>query len=97
MASNLTARLARLMEDMGWLGHTNWSKVQDSVLQKHIPEFKNWLRLNLKYIRQDRAREFIRQYYFENAEVSSKGGGYTYLDLGRSALWALYQKERDNG
>ncbi len=85
------------MEDMEWEGHSNWSQVQTSVIQAHIPEFKAWIRAHIKYIYLPRAQEIIRKYYFENASISAKGGEYTYLNMGKSALFALYRKERDNG
>lgn len=95
--ASLQVRLAGFMEEVAWEGHTNWRQVQDSVLQKYIPEVKQWIRQNLKYVRHERSREVIRTFFFEGGTVTSKGGDATYLDYGRAALWALYQKERDNG
>lgn len=82
---------------VGWEGITSWSDTKDLIQDKNIITFKRWVHTNLKYIRDEKARELLRRYYTEAeaGKLDRSKGEYVYLQKGKDALYAAYKKERD--
>lgn len=91
----VTSRLIKLMGVMAWRERSHWANVSPKVKRREMEEFRLWLQINLHHIQPESVQAVVREYYLDLATRKFSTAEIKLLDRGRSAVIAIYSKEKE--
>jgi hypothetical protein len=87
-----------LMTFFEWDGISNWHIVDPRFADQAIPACEDWVRKNLKHIKDQDARRCFKAFFWpSNTDNKFTAHDYHLKTYGQHALGGAYSKERDNG